>query len=241
MKHFKRLGMLLVIMIVTLSLFAVSAAAEDIGTGTDTPASDVVTDDTIDAIPEDMGGGEAPEGIGENDTATEEENTTVIARVYEWASVNIDKILTFILSAFMCVYTVYQKNKNGMLIQGVGKVLKSQNGVESAAALSSEKMDKLEAKQAQLNEYYEEYAKNENERNRVNSALLVEVMALIEIQHILCLNNPSIAQPMKALVTSKYARCLSVINDDSELKAAYDKMRETLGITGDHAHEKTHT
>ena len=78
--------------------------------------------------------------------------------------------------------------------------------------------------------YYKEHAKNEQERNKVTGALLVEVMSLIEIMHIICLNNANMPQAIKDLVTSKHARCLSVINDDAEVKAAYDEMRNTLGI-----------
>ena len=46
---------------------------------------------------------------------------------------------------------------------------------------------------------------------------------------------------MKNLMTSKYARCLSYINDDAELKAAYDEMRGILGITEAQGDEKKDT
>ena len=61
---------------------------------------------------------------------------------------------------------------------------------------------------------------------------MVEVMALIEVQHIQTLNNANVPQAFKDLVTSKYARCLSAINDDAELKATYDEMRGVLGLGG---------
>ena len=73
----------------------------------------------------------------------------------------------------------------------------------------------------------------------MTAALLVEVMALIETNHIAYINNSNIPQSMKNLMTSKYARCLSVINDDAELKATYDEMRGILGITEGATNEET--
>ena len=165
----------------------------------------------------------------------------IFTRVFEFVETNIDEILTAISVAVMAAYTLYQKAKNGTLISGIGRVLKSQGGVENASKIVSEAVAKLDARQEQLNRYYEEYSKNESERNKVTAALLVEVMALIETNHIAYINNSNIPQSMKNLMTSKYARCLSVINDDAELKATYDEMRGILGITEGAPNEETNT
>lgn len=163
----------------------------------------------------------------------------IFTRVFEFVETNIDEILTAISAAVMGAYALYQKAKNGTLISGIGRVLKSQGGVENASKIVSEAVAKLDARQEQLNRYYEEYGKNESERNKVTAALLVEVMALIETNHIAYINNSNIPQSMKNLMTSKYARCLSVINDDAELKATYDEMRGILGITEGATNEET--
>ena len=239
MRHIKRFVKIMIVMIVMLVLLTTPVMAEGAGTNQDVPANDVVTDGAADSAPDGTGDVGASGDTVESDTVIEEENVTVIARVYEWAMENYDKIITSILGASMSIYALYQKGKNGTLINGIVKVLKSQNGVEAASNNSTEAMNRLEAKQTQLNEYYEQYAKNEEERNKVTAALLVEVMSLIEIQHIAYINNSSIPQSMKNLMTSKYARCLSVINDDTEIKAAYDEMRATLRLTEERTDEKT--
>ena len=165
----------------------------------------------------------------------------IFTRVFEFVETNIDEILTALSVVVMGAYSLYQRGKNGTLISGIGRVLKSQGGVENASKIVSEAVAKLDARQEQLNRYYEEYGKNESERNKVTAALLVEVMALIETNHIAYINNSNIPQSMKNLMTSKYARCLSVINDDAELKATYDEMRGILGITEGAPNEETNT
>ena len=169
----------------------------------------------------------------EESEPAEGENNTVISRLYEWTEANLDEILTAASVAVMGAFSLYQKNKNGTLVQGISRVLKSQGGVESVSNTVATALKAVEEKQEQINKYYEAYAKGESERGKVTAALLVEVMALVEIQHIQTLNNSNVPQAFKDLVTSKYARCLSTINDDAELKAAYDEVRGVLGIGGE--------
>ena len=203
------------------------------------PANDAAGGGNSPVIDEN-GGGEVntpppsvDEPSGEENGVTEDtgEAVNIFTRLFEYAELYFDEILTAVSVVVMGAYSLYQRRKNGTLISGIGRVLKSQGGVESASQLVSEAMKRLEEKQEQMNRYYEEYSKNEGERNKVTAALLVEVMALIEVQHIAYINNSNIPQSMKNLMTSKYARCLSAINDDAELKATYDEMRGILGIS----------
>lgn len=224
MRHIKRLGAVLIVLIVMLGLLIIPAAAEEVAEPENTPVDGVID------------GGEA-------NTPTEgtEENNTVLARVYEWARENISEIITLISGAVMAGYALYQRGKNGTLINGVARVLKGQGSVESATQNMTSSMDELKAQQAELNKYYKEYAKNEAERNKVTGALLVQTASLVELLHILLINNSNIPQATKNLATSKYARCLSTINDDAEIKAVYDEMRNVLGITEAASDEKTTT
>ena len=237
MRKFKRLGAMLAVLTVVLGLLVMPISAEatedpatpseeiteDVVGGENTPVDDVTDEGEVNTPPETEEPAEEP---------TEGENNTLVARLYEWAELYIDEILTVISVAVMGGYTLYQKSKNGTLIQGISRVLKSQGGVESASNMVTTALKAVEEKQERLNRYYEAYSKGESERSKVTAALLVEVMALIEVQHIQTLNNANVPQAFKDLVTSKYARCLSTINDDEELKATYDEMREKLGLGG---------
>ena len=235
MKRIKRIGTILLVMIVMLGLLALPAAAEEVVEPENTPVEDVVPEVEANTPVDDVPVADEP-----TDNVTEE-NNTLVSRVYEWAEEHCGEILSALSCAAMAGYSIYQKGKNGTFIQGIGRVLKSQGTVESASQLVTEGMNKLEEQQAQLNGYYEQYSKNEDQRNKVTAALLVEVMAMLELQHISYINNASIPQSMKNLATSKYARCLSVINDDAEIKAAYDEMRGLLGIAEETSNEKTDT
>ena len=222
--RFKRLSAILIVFIVMLGLLALPISAEEVAEPENTPVTDVI-------------------GDGEANTPTDgvEENNTVLARVYEWAGENISEIITLLSGTAMAAYAMYQRGKNGTLINGIGRVLKSQGGVETATQAVSSGMEEIKALATELNGYYKDYSENEAERNKVTAALLVEVMSLIELQHIAFINNSSIPQSLKNLATSKYARCLSVINDDTEIKAAYDEMRGILGITEGAGGEETNT
>lgn len=262
MRKFRRLCAMFAALVVMLGLLVMPISAEatedpaipgeeiteDVVEGENTPVDDVTDGGETITPPETEEPTEEPaeepteEPIEEpTEEPVEGENNTFVARLYEWAELYIDEILTVISVAVMGGYTLYQKAKNGTLISGIGRVLKSQGGVENASKIVSEAVAKLDARQEQLNRYYEEYGKNESERNKVTAALLVEVMALIETNHIAYINNANIPQSMKNLMTSKYARCLSVINDDAELKATYDEMRGILGITEGAPNEETNT
>lgn len=219
MRRIKSLTTILIVIVLMLGLLVIPAAAEET-----TPVGDANTEAETD-IP----------------VADVEENNTVIARVYEWANEYYGEIIVTIFGMVLGACGLLFKGKFGTLINGVARVLKSLGGVESATQNMTSCMDELKAQQADLNRYYEEYAKNEAERNKVTGALLVEVMSLVELQHILLINNGSIPQAIKNLATSKYARCLSTINDDAEIKAVYDEMRNVLGITEAASDEKTTT
>ena len=234
-----------IIALLTIAIIALPISAEEI---TEPPVSDTVGGENLPSA-DDNGSGEVNtppasenEPVEEPDGAEGEAvDADIFTRVFEFVETNIDEILTGLLTVVMCVLSHFISKGKGTLISGIGRVLKSQGGVENASKIVSEAVAKLDARQEQLNRYYEEYSKNESERNKVTAALLVEVMALIETNHIAYINNSNIPQSMKNLMTSKYARCLSVINDDAELKATYDEMRGILGITEGAPNEETNT
>ena len=247
-EYIRRHGAAKLIIAVVVALLAMAVIVMPISAEEmiEPPANETLGGENSPSGEDNSGGAENTPPTVENEPTEEPGGTEgeaveadIFTRVFEFVETNIDEILTALSVVVMGAYSLYQRGKNGTLISGIGRVLKSQGGVESASQLVSERMKKLEEKQEQLNRYYEAYSKGESERNKVTAALLVEVMALIETQHIAYINNSNIPQSMKNLMTSKYARCLSVINDDAELKATYDEMRGILGITEGATNEET--
>lgn len=216
MKPFvKRLGALVIALLLCITLCVPSFAEE-------MPADDVVTEEVAST----------------ENAAEESETSTFFDRVKEFVEGYVAEILTAGSTVALAIYAVYQKNSNGTMFSGLKRLLTSQGDVTNVSNRVAEALDKVEEKQEQLNKYYEEYSRNEQERNKITAALLVEVMALLETNHIMYINNSNIPQSMKNLMTAKYARCLSYINDDAELKAAYDEMRGVLGLSGASENEK---
>lgn len=154
----------------------------------------------------------------------------LLDRVWEFVNENAGDLLSATSLGSVALYIILQKKNNGNFLSGISKVLTAQKNVVSASDDNKAEVKTLSEKQEKMLEYYEKYASSEEERGKIISALLVEVMGLIEIQHVLCLNNSNLPQAMKNLVTSTYARCLSVINDDASIKEAVDQMRSVLGI-----------
>lgn len=154
----------------------------------------------------------------------------LLNRVWEYVNENAGDLLSATSLGSIIVYMILQKNSKGTFLSGISKLITSQKGVISASEDNKTAVDALSADQKKLMEHFEKYASGEDERTKMTASLIVEVMGLIEIQHVLCLNNSNVPQAVKNLVTSVYARCLSVINDDAEIKDAYQQMRAILGL-----------
>lgn len=175
--------------------------------------------------------------------ATEEnaeraESETVLSRVWEYVTENASDLLsaTSFGAAALCV--LLQKKFKGSFLNGISRLLTAQKGVASASDQNRAAVESLSADQKKMLEYYERDKKADEERNKIVATLLVEVMGLVEIQHVLCLNNSNVPQSIKNLVTSTYARCLTIINDDEAIKKAYAEMRSVLGLEEVNADEK---
>ena len=163
----------------------------------------------------------------------------LLNRVWEFVNENAGDLLSATSLGSVALYIILQKRSNGNFLSGISKVLTSQRTVVAASDDNKAEVKTLSERQEKMIEFFEKYESSEEERGKIISALLVEVMGLIEIQHVLCLNNSNLPQAMKNLVTSTYARCLSVINDDSAIKDAVDQMRAVLGIGEVIADEET--
>lgn len=220
MRNLKKSTLFLALLFALVMVFSLACFAEE------APAVDPPAESEPQA-PE-----EAPQTPPADENSSQEgsQYITIFNRVWEYVQLYVNEIFGALGLVFMAILAAYQKvNKNSSIL-GFSKVLKGQTSVVHASDENTAATKEMVKSQGEMLKYYKENVKNEQEKNKVTSALLVEVMSLIEIMHIICLNNANMPQAIKDLVTSKHARCLSVINDDAELKAAYENMREVLGI-----------
>jgi hypothetical protein len=109
------------------------------------------------------------------------------------------------------------------MLSGQTSATDAAKNAEIATAAMVEKQDRIE-------ERLTETEAASKERDKIAKALLYEVMTFIQMQHTLTLNNASIPQAIKNYTTSLCSNCLSAIENEEELKKAYEEMRSILGI-----------
>jgi hypothetical protein len=209
MKTFKKIVLLLVLMlsIITATAFTVCAeeAVEDGEAVTETaPPSDVETE--------------------------AEDSETVFTRVYEFCMENIERILGILSLGTGGVLFVFLRKYGKTLISGIFKMLSGQTSATDAAKNAEIATAAMVEKQDRIEERLSETEAASKERDKIMKALLYEVMTFVQMQHTLTLNNASIPQAIKNYTTSLCSNCLAAIENEEELKKAYEEMRSILGI-----------
>ena len=164
-----------------------------------------------------------------------EERVTVFSRIYEFFTDNAEKIIGCLNLAVLTAAAVFIKKKGNVIISGIVKMISGQSGVVSASENSEKAMTALAEEQTHTGERLAALEKAEEERDKMTKALLYEVMTLIQMKHTLALNNANIPQPIKNYTTALCANCFSALENDEELRRAYDEIREILGIKKDGA------
>ena len=209
MKTFKKIVLLLVLMLSIITATAFTVCAEE-----------AVED------------GEAvTEAAPPSDVETEEEDAeTVFTRVYEFCMENIERILGVLSVGTGGVLFVFLRKYGKTLISGIFKMLSGQTSATDAAKNAEIATSAMVEKQDRIEERLTETEAASKERDKIVKALLYEVMTFIQMQHTLTLNNASIPQAIKNYTTSLCSNCLSAIENEEELKKAYEEMRSILGI-----------
>lgn len=182
----------------------------------------------------------AEESIADGETATEApppleedlsaETETVFTRIYEFCITHVEKILSGLAFCTSGILVVFLRKYGKTLISGIVKMLSGQTSATDAAknaelatAVMAEKQDRIEARLS-------ETEAASKERDKIMKALLYEVMTFVQMQHTLALNNANIPQAIKDYTTTLCSNCLAAIENEEELKRAYEEMRGILGI-----------
>ena len=85
-----------------------------------------------------------------------------------------------------------------------------------------------------MKESYDQHGALEGERNRVVGAVLATNSAILEILTTVYVNSKNLPQGVKDLVNLKYANCLKTLEDDKQLMAIVEAVRNNIGsATGD--------
>ena len=84
-----------------------------------------------------------------------------------------------------------------------------------------------------MKEAYVQYGAMEGERNRVVGAVFATNAAILEILTTVYVNSKNLPQGVKDLVNLKYANCLKTLEDDKQLIAIVEAVRNNLGNATD--------
>lgn len=210
---------------VCFSLMAIPAFADEITEET-VPVTEAVEQETIDEVAEEVA----------EDTV--DEAYTLIGRIQEYITKYTGEILTtggdVVLLGAYAVYFVLDKRKSKdvkatleTIAGNTGNVAVSQGGVVEVANNLIDGYNAASAKIAEMMATYSTFEEREENRDRLVAALLVQNEAIMEILQTAYANS-QLPQGTKDLVIFKYARCLSLTNDNEKLDAIMHNIRFEL-------------
>lgn len=151
----------------------------------------------------------------EEPTEESEENPTFFGRLWEFVETNypeiaatVGNVITIIM---LIVYHVKSKKKLLNIDTATSKQLGTQTEVVDAVNCLIEGYNSLETELS-------DYNKTEDERYKAVGAMVVQTKAILEILVTVYANSKNIPQGVKDLINLKYAKSLTTIEDNEQLK-----------------------
>lgn len=152
-------------------------------------------------------------------------NHTLLSRTWEFVSTYQEQIISiagFTSVLLTALISNGNRKKNLKDIKANTSIVSaSQNGVVGAVNTMIEGYN-------QLKESYEKYENVEDARNRLVGAVMVQNAVILDILQTVYVNNKNLPQGTKDLVNIKYAKCLSALENDDELRSCVEAVRKSL-------------
>lgn len=241
--------LLCIIAVMTLCVFpmTVSAAEADAETSetveTETPTVDESVVETPAPEPE-TAPPEAPE-----EPKGESVYHTVFTRVLEFITTYSGEI-SVVGSAILLILNLILKHSSSKMSKETkktlenieGEVIETLGGQNSVVVVANKMIDgynDMSQKYDAMKESYDQYGATEGERNRVVGAVFATNAAILEILTTVYVNSKNLPQGVKDLVNLKYANCLKTLEDDKQLIAIVEAVRNNLGNATESTETKT--
>ena len=237
--------LLCLIAVMTLCVFPMTVSAEEASAETsevvevETPTIDEPVVETPAPEPE------APVPEAPEDSGGESTYHTLFTRVWEFVSTYSGETLSVIGSIVLLILNLILKHSSSKMsketkeklenIKGeVEETLGSQTSVVKVVNDMIDGYNGLSNNYKDMKEAYDQYGAMEGERNRVVGAVLATNAAILEILTTVYVNSKNLPQGVKDLVNLKYANCLKTLEDDKQLMAIVEAVRNNIGsATGD--------
>ncbi len=163
----------------------------------------------------------------------EVENYTFLGRVWEWVGSHKTEVVNVgcngLLFAFMWLFKRKTGTGNAQLAATLGTVAsQTANNPQVVSAVNS-LIDGYNV----MSEKYEKYGIAEGDRDKFITALMEQNTAILEILNTVYTNSNNLPQGVKDIIRVKYARCLQIVSDDSELKKIVEAVKKDIGGTSE--------
>lgn len=238
--------LLCLIAVMTLCVFPMTVSAEEASAETsetvetETPTVDEPVVETPAPEPE-TPLPEAPEASEGGESTYH----TLFTRVWEFVSTYSGETLSVIGSIALLILNLILKHSSSKMSKETkkalenikGEVEETLGGQTSVVKVVNDMIDGyngLSNNYKDMKEAYDQYGAMEGERNRVVGAVLATNAAILEILTTVYVNSKNLPQGVKDLVNLKYANCLKTLEDDKQLMAIVEAVRNNIGsATGD--------
>ena len=232
--------LLCIIAVMTLCVFPVTVSAEEVSAETsetvetethtvDEPVVETPAPEPETPLPE---APEEPEG--------ESVYHTVFTRVWEFVTTYSGETLSVVGSVILLILNLILKHSSSKMSKETKKTLENikgeveetlggQNSVVDVANRMIDGYNGMSQKYDAMKESYDQYGAMDGERNRVVGAVFATNAAILEILTTVYVNSKNLPQGVKDLVNLKYANCLKTLEDDKQLIAIVEAVRNNLG------------
>ena len=165
---------------------------------------------------------------------------TLETRLVEYWATYRAEIVSAMGTVILFVISLLVKTMNDKKTRQIASnVLTIKKGTETNVSAQADVVDRMNALIDEFNklsdEYkalkasYDAYGATEDDRNRVVGALVAQTTAVLEILTTVYVNSKNLPQGVKDIVSLKYANCLKSLDDDTQLKAIVEAVRENIG------------
>jgi hypothetical protein len=147
---------------------------------------------------------------------------TLFTRIWEFVTANKSDLFTVIGSLILIIFNIVSRNRDKKSDKKTNESINSMRMVVGAA-------NGLISGYNNMKDSYDKYGQTEDERNRITGANLVTNMAILEILVSVYSNSKNLPQGVKDIVNLKYANCLKQLDDDAQLVAIVNAVRNNIG------------
>jgi len=155
-------------------------------------------------------------------------NHTLLGRVWEFVESNKEELIDYALSAILLVGGAFLSIKNRKITKsiagGVSSALHNTTMVTTSQNGVIDTVNDMDGKISSLMDGFTKIHNNEEARDRMITALFVEMSAVKQMLMTVYPNSKNLPQGVKDLINLENANCIKLINDDKALSKLYESV-----------------